>query len=118
MQIGNLDVFLESITIALACNELLRKRFPQPDTIGLIPTVGYTCNKNYSKRAMMWLMYMQETDGIKIMHGREYKEPELPQFAVDGYCPETRTIYEFLDVIFTVTHVNRSVTSSPLVAIH
>ena len=27
MQIGNIEVFLESITIALACNKLLRKRF-------------------------------------------------------------------------------------------
>jgi len=33
-QIGNLEVFLESITIALACNKLLRKRFLLPDTIG------------------------------------------------------------------------------------
>jgi len=27
-------------------------------------------------------------------NGREFKVPELPQFSVDGYCPETRTIYE------------------------
>jgi len=58
----------------------------------------------------MWLLHMEETDGVKIMYGREYKVPELTQFSVDGYCPETRTIYEFLDVIFTVTRVNRSVT--------
>jgi len=43
----------------------------------------------------MWLLHMEETDGVKIMHGRngrEYKVPELPQFSVDGYCPETLTI--------------------------
>jgi len=40
MQIGNIQVFLESITIASACNKLLRKRFLQPDTIGLIQTGG------------------------------------------------------------------------------
>ena len=45
MQIGNLDVCLESITIQSACNKVLHKRFLQPDTIGLIPTVGYTCKK-------------------------------------------------------------------------
>jgi len=92
MQIGNPDVFLESITIAMACNKVLRKRFLQPDNIGLIPTGGYTYNKNYSKKAMMWLLHMEETDEVKIMHGREYKEPELPQFSLNGYCPETRTI--------------------------
>jgi hypothetical protein len=39
--IGNIEVFLESITIATACNKLLRKRFLQPGTIGPIPTGGY-----------------------------------------------------------------------------
>ena len=38
MQTGNIDVFVESITIASACNKMLRKRFLKPDTIGLIPT--------------------------------------------------------------------------------
>jgi len=40
MEIGNIEVFIESITIASACNKVLRKRFLQPDTIGLIPTGG------------------------------------------------------------------------------
>jgi len=96
----DLDVFPESITIALAYNKVLRKRFLQPDTNSVIPTGGYTCNKNYSKKAMMWLLHMEEMDGVKIMHGREYKLPELPQFSVDGYCPETRTIYEFFGCYF------------------
>jgi len=40
MHIGNVEVFLVLITIASACNKLLRKRFLQPDTIGLMPTGG------------------------------------------------------------------------------
>jgi hypothetical protein len=44
MQIGNIDVFQESITIASACNKVLRKRFLKPDTIGLIPKGKYTSN--------------------------------------------------------------------------
>jgi len=50
MQIGNLEVFLESIIIASACNKVLRKLFLQTDTIGLILTGGYTCNHTYSKK--------------------------------------------------------------------
>jgi len=53
MQIGNIEVFLESITIESACIKLLRKRFMQPKIMGLIPTVGYTCNNNYSKKALI-----------------------------------------------------------------
>jgi len=41
LQMGNIDVFLQSITIATACNKVLRKRFLKPDRIGLIPSGGY-----------------------------------------------------------------------------
>ena len=59
MKIGNIDVFIESIKIPSGCINLLRKRFLQPDTIGLIPTGGYICNNNYSKKALMWLLHME-----------------------------------------------------------
>ena len=103
MQIGNLEVFLESIIIAFACNKFLHKRFLQPDTIGLIPTGGYTCNHKYIEKALIWLLHVEQIDGEKIMHGlngREYKVPALPHFGVDGYCPETRTINEFFECHF------------------
>jgi len=40
---------------------------------------------------------MEETEGVKIMHcrnGREYRPPELCRLSVDGYCPDTNTVYE------------------------
>ena len=46
----------------------------------------------------MWLLHMEQKDGVKIMHGRNGRENnvhELPHLSVDGYCPETKTIYEF-----------------------
>ena len=99
MQIGNIEVFLEDITIASACNKVLRKQFLKPDTIGLIPTGGYSGNIYYSKKSLMWLVYREKTDGRRrILHGsngREYRLPELPHFSDDGFCPETRTVYEF-----------------------
>jgi len=61
--IGNIDVFLEAITIASACNKVLRKQYLKPDTIGLIPTGGYSGNVNYSKKSLMWLVYREKTDG-------------------------------------------------------
>ena len=63
LQIGNIEVFLESLTIASACNKVLRRKFLKPDTIGMIPTGGYTCNKKYSKKAIMWLLHMEQTHG-------------------------------------------------------
>ena len=84
-----IEVFLESLTIASACNKVSRRKFFKPDTIGLIPTGGYTCNNQYSKKAIMWLLHMEQTDGVATKHarnGREYRLPELPHFSVDGYC--------------------------------
>jgi len=65
MHIGNIDVFVESITIASASNKVIRKRFLKPDTTGKIPTGGFTCNNRYSKKTMMWLLHMGQTDGLR-----------------------------------------------------
>jgi len=98
MQIRHIDVFVDNIKIASACNKVLRKRILKPDTIGLIPTGGYTCNNRYSRKAQMWLLHLEETDGVLIMHcrnGREYRLPGLSNLSVDVYCPENNTICEY-----------------------
>jgi hypothetical protein len=45
IQIGQVEVFLQSVTIASACNKVLRSLFLKPNTIGLIPKGGYSGNK-------------------------------------------------------------------------
>ena len=70
MQIVHSRSFFEAITIASACSNFLHKRFLKPDTIVLIPTGGFTCYNKYSKKAMMWLMHMEQTEGVTIKHGR------------------------------------------------
>jgi hypothetical protein len=78
--------------------KLLPKLFLKPVTIGVITTGGYTGNVNYRKKAMMWLGYREQTDGCHIIRGKnghEYRLPELPNLNVDGYCAETKTVYEF-----------------------
>ena len=98
--IGNLEVFLESVSIASACNKVFRRNFLTADTIGIIPPGGYTDGRVQSRKAMMWLVYEQISDGtIRIRHGRngkEYRLPELPHYSVDGYCADTKTVYEFM----------------------
>jgi G:T-mismatch repair DNA endonuclease (very short patch repair protein) len=77
---------------------MLRKLYLKPDTIGLILTGGDTGNKNYSRKGMMWLVYMEQKDECHIRHGRngrEYRLPELPNLIIDGFCAETKTVYEF-----------------------
>lgn len=98
LQIGNIAFLLESLTIPSACNKILRLKFLKQNTMGLIPKGGYTCTNRFSKIAMMWLHHNEQTDGLEIKHAndaREYRLPELPKLIVDGYCLETKTVYEF-----------------------
>lgn len=95
MQIGHVEVFLDTVTIASACNKVLRCWFLKPDTTGLIPTGGYTGNVNYSKKAIMWLIYKEQMDNCKILHGRNGREYQFPCLSVDGYCPDTKKVCEF-----------------------
>jgi hypothetical protein len=63
IEIGNIEVFLEGLTIASACNKVLRKKFLKPETLGVIPAGSYSANNRYSKKALMWLLHMEQTDG-------------------------------------------------------
>ena len=74
LHFGNIDVFQVSVIIAAACNKVLGKLFLKPGTIGLIPTGGYSGNVNYSKKALMWLVYREHLDGCRIMHGRNGRD--------------------------------------------
>jgi len=59
LEIENIEVFLEALTIASACNKVLRKKFFKPETIGLIPPGGYSANRRYRKKALMGLLHME-----------------------------------------------------------
>jgi len=105
MQICNIELFLELVTISSACSKVLQKPFIKPDIIGLIPAGGYSGNVRYSKKALTWLVHMEQLDGVKIKHahnGRECRLHELPRYSIDGYFSETRKIYELLGVSGTV----------------
>jgi hypothetical protein len=98
LQIGNVEVFLESMMIASARNKVFRKKFLQPERIGIIPAGGYTDNRRQSKKAIAWLLLEEKREGKKVMHARNDKERQLPEITgirVDGLCEETRTVYEF-----------------------
>jgi hypothetical protein len=47
-----------------------------------------------SKKALMWLLHMEQTDSCHIQHVRN--GCELLHYSADGFCAETRTLYELL----------------------
>jgi hypothetical protein len=104
-------IFQGSLTIASACSKVLRKRLFKPQTIGLISVVGYSCNTNYSNKALMWLIYMEQTHGWRIMQARNGHEvwlPDLSKYSVDVYCKVTRTASCFTAVTITAVPARTS----------
>jgi hypothetical protein len=63
-------MFLEYLTIVSA--KMFRKKFLQPDNIGIIPFGGYTNNKKHRKTALAWLT-LEEKEGKRILYGRNGK---------------------------------------------
>ena len=52
-------------------------------------------NKRQSKKTVMWLVDEGQTEGKRILHGRNGREHVSAELHVDGYCDETNTVYEF-----------------------
>lgn len=91
----NVDPFLESVTIASACNLLFRRNFLKPYTIGLIPPGGYRKGDIQSKIALKWLISEEIERNVTIRHAARGREEVIGGFKVDGYCEETRCVFEF-----------------------
>ena len=88
-------------TIASACNLFWRRELVPKNTIAIEPTRGWRgAQTNQSKVALEWLCYEDSKLGHhKIKHVRSGGEQSLPVegkiVKVDGYNPETNTVYEF-----------------------
>ena len=95
------DPLDEPITIAAACNLVLRRNFLAPDTIAIIPPNGYGPGQNFSKDSIRWLNHEALKDGIYIRHAMNGGEVRLTgRVTVDGICTERKKIYSYLGCLF------------------
>ena len=110
----------DHITIASACNTDLRMNRMIPNSIASEPTNGWRNKINQSTPALHWLTwcdhqlrqralqdlnpddllanaYPHPSRRQYVQHVRNASEYKIPgtNFLVDGYCPDTRTVYEF-----------------------
>jgi hypothetical protein len=93
-----MDLFRQAITISSICNKVFRTMFLIPDTVGIIPRRGYRIRDRQSFEALQWLAYIGRTRN-NITHAGKGREVHLlggPNMKVDGYCAETREVFEYL----------------------
>ena len=96
--IADFDPFRHT-TIASACSRDLRKSRLQPEKIASEPVTGWRLCSNHSLAALEWLEWHGRQLGRPLRHvGNEGEEPIRvgPRtYHVDGFDPESGTIYEF-----------------------
>lgn len=66
LDIGKIDPFVESVTIASACNKFYRMHHMPIDRIGVVPHGGYRKGERQSIIALKWLKWIAHSTGEKI----------------------------------------------------
>ena len=92
------DPFRQAITISSICNKVFRTMFLIRDSVGIIPRGGYGMGDRQSVEALQWLAYIGWTRN-NVTHaenGREVHLPRVPNVKVDGYCEDTKEVFEYL----------------------
>ena len=95
MNISDLDPFANACTIAQACSQVWRKNHMPENSVAIIPPEGYPNQKKYSIKAVRWIQGMARKNHIKIRHALNGGEQKVCGHYVDGFDPETKTVYEF-----------------------
>ena len=90
----DIDPFDKALTIASYCHQVYRTNFLKKDTIAIFSN-HRQLKTNQSNKAVKWLSYISEKEGICIQHVRNGGEKRFGNYSLDGYCEETHTAYEF-----------------------
>lgn len=72
-----IDPFLRCTTIASSCMLTYRKRFLQPDTIGIVPLGGYRLADNQSAVDLQWLRWKERGTDKPIIHAGNGREARI-----------------------------------------
>ena len=59
----------------------------------MLPPNGYLSEGNQSQKAMLWMRYLNKTEGIHIQHAKNGEK--IGKYKSDGYCASTKPILEF-----------------------
>ena len=106
-QYGNVDPFIDGITLSHSVSIVYRKLHMPEKSIALIPPFGYKAGKRYSAKAINWLHYISKTSNITIQHARNGGEKKLIDLGiyVDGFIKSGNNgskgvVLEFLGCFF------------------
>ena len=93
------DPFQECVSLAGTCLTVLRKNFLKQDTLGVVPPLGYRHRDIQSVEAMEWLYSLRLGPQLR-WKGHPLGEATILGAKVDGYDPETQTVYQYHGCFF------------------
>lgn len=66
------------------------------NTVAMVPIQGYINHTIFSADAIRWLDFVAQNEKVKIQHALNNKgEKKIGGISVDGYCEDTKTIYQY-----------------------
>lgn len=93
--------FTAASTIASTCMEIFRRRFLKPNTIAVVPHLGYRKNDRHSIVAMKWLKWLSCKHVLDIQHALNGGEVKCGNYKFDGQLrSDKRVVYEFYGCVF------------------
>ena len=91
-----IDPLQTSLTLAAYCNVLFRRNHMQPESIIFIPETGFNPKQTTSIACKQFINYQQSLQQQRIQFaGNELGEKKWGRYYFDGFCEETKSIYEF-----------------------
>jgi hypothetical protein len=97
LNLVKMDPFRQAITISSICNKVFGTLFLKT-FCGYYPERGYRMGDHQSVEALQRIAYIGRTrnDVTHAGNGREVHLPVVPNVKADGYCAETREVFEYL----------------------
>ena len=92
IELENIDP-LQYITIASVCMTIYRSNYMPENEIAVVK--DETRCETYSKISIIWLDWLSKRDGENIKHALNGGEKTFHFGKVDGFCEESKTVYEF-----------------------
>ena len=96
IEIANVDPLSECSTIASVAMKVYQRNFMPKNTIPILPPAGYNAKEKQSREALIWLKYIEASEGIDLVYAGKPKEHRIEGgVKLDGYCAATNTAYEY-----------------------
>ena len=74
---------------------VFRRNYLKENQIAIIPKNGYRLSNQQSLACIQWILYEEKQRNIVIKNAATGKEHKVCGFKVDGFCEETKEIFEF-----------------------